>query len=159
MNHQARRLAQSEIYAVVALGKSSAFRMPHFRGQFVLTHLNGHASTQPLMISRKANQIDLQPVVVMIRIGESHGDPATSKQADLRRRLTHKPCHAVRGPLTINALRLPSDTPMGDPALLLPFVATSEMAKHGNTLVIPHLAKPLNRVHFCAVGQPAAMRC
>jgi len=49
--------------------------------------------------------------------------------------------HAVRGPLTANALKLPADIPMGDPALLLPLIATSEMAKHGKTLVVPHLSQ------------------
>jgi len=47
--------------------------------------------------------------------------------------------HAVRGPLTAKALKLPADIPMGDPALLLPFISTSETAKHSKTLVIPHL--------------------
>jgi hypothetical protein len=46
--------------------------------------------------------------------------------------------HAVRGPHTINRLGLPATTPVGDPALLLPFLAPRPIRPHGHTLVVPH---------------------
>ncbi|MBX3013273.1 MAG: polysaccharide pyruvyl transferase family protein [Caldilineaceae bacterium] len=49
--------------------------------------------------------------------------------------------HAVRGPHTVAGLGLPDDTPLGDPALLLPQLAPRPHASHGRTLVMPHLLR------------------
>lgn len=46
--------------------------------------------------------------------------------------------HAVRGPLTITGLGLPPDTPLGDPALLLPHLHPRAIRQHGSTVVVPH---------------------
>lgn len=46
--------------------------------------------------------------------------------------------HAVRGPRTVAGLGLPADTPLGDPALLLPRLRQRSIKHHGRTLVIPH---------------------
>lgn len=46
--------------------------------------------------------------------------------------------HAVRGPHTVAGLGLPADTPLGDPALLLPRLTKLRMAPHGRTIVVPH---------------------
>ena len=51
--------------------------------------------------------------------------------------------HAVRGPLTAEALKLPSDIPLGDPALLLPLLVPRTIERHERTLVIPHLSRSL----------------
>ncbi len=53
--------------------------------------------------------------------------------------------HAVRGPRTLAGLNLPPDTPLGDPALLLPHLCQRQVPRHHRTLFIPHifyLAKP-----------------
>ena len=52
-------LAQSEIYAVMALRKSRTFRMPHFLDLPVITRFNGHTSSQGLMVAWRAYQIYL----------------------------------------------------------------------------------------------------
>jgi len=44
----------------------------------------------------------------------------------------------VRGPLTRDLLGLPSDTPLGDPALLLPLLLPSPSAYHGQTICVTH---------------------
>lgn len=59
--------------------------------------------------------------------------------------------HAVRGPATAAGLGLPSDTPLGDPALLLPHLLADQPRRHGCTLVMPHF--------FCSTSMPAAQRC
>lgn len=46
--------------------------------------------------------------------------------------------YAVRGPHTAAALGLPANTPLGDPALLLPYLALGVPPTHGRTLVVPH---------------------
>ena len=46
--------------------------------------------------------------------------------------------HAVRGPRTAAGLGLPADTPLGDPALLLPQLKAVAIKHHGRTLVVPH---------------------
>lgn len=46
--------------------------------------------------------------------------------------------HAVRGPHTVTGLGLPADTPLGDPALLLPRLTKLRRAPHGQTIVVPH---------------------
>lgn len=59
--------------------------------------------------------------------------------------------HAVRGPRTVAGLGLPADTPLGDPALLLPQLNTKPVSHHGRTLVVPH---------FFRIDQmKAAQRC
>lgn len=59
--------------------------------------------------------------------------------------------HAVRGPLTVAGLGLPPDTPLGDPALLLPHLLADQPHQHGRTLVMPHF--------FCSAKLTAAQRC
>lgn len=46
--------------------------------------------------------------------------------------------YAVRGPLTVSGLGLCPDTPLGDPALLLPRLTKLRMAAHGHTILVPH---------------------
>ena len=46
--------------------------------------------------------------------------------------------HAVRGPRTQSGLGLPVDTPLGDPALLLPRLRNDVIEHHDLTMVIPH---------------------
>jgi len=46
--------------------------------------------------------------------------------------------HAVRGPRTATGLGLPANTPLGDPALLLPQLKAMSITHHGRTLVAPH---------------------
>lgn len=46
--------------------------------------------------------------------------------------------HAVRGPQTVAGLGLPPDTPLGDPALLLPRLSSVAPKQHGRTVVMPH---------------------
>lgn len=46
--------------------------------------------------------------------------------------------HAVRGPRTADSLALSANTPLGDPALLLPQLKATTIKHHGYTLVIPH---------------------
>ena len=58
--------------------------------------------------------------------------------------------HAVRGPRTAAGLGLPADTPLGDPALLLPQLKTDAIEHHGRTLVVPHF--------FCIDQMKAAQR-
>lgn len=49
----------------------------------------------------------------------------------------------VRGPISRAALRLPEDTPMGDPGLLAPLVhAPRPIADGGRTICIPHFHDP-----------------
>jgi hypothetical protein len=51
--------------------------------------------------------------------------------------------HGVRGPLTRDRLGLPPDTPLGDPALLLPLIHRPEAAATaGGTLLVPHIHDP-----------------
>lgn len=57
--------------------------------------------------------------------------------------------HAVRGPHTVAGLGLPADTPLGDPALLLPRLTKLRMAPHGHTIVVPHY----HRARLMAVQQ------
>ncbi len=59
--------------------------------------------------------------------------------------------HAVRGPRTVAGLKLPANTPLGDPALLLPQLKRSEIKHHGRTLVLPHF--------YCIDQMPATRRC
>lgn len=47
--------------------------------------------------------------------------------------------YAVRGPQTVTGLGLPADTPLGDPALLLPHLLPHRIRSHGRTVVVPHL--------------------
>lgn len=47
--------------------------------------------------------------------------------------------HAVRGPRTVVGLELPSATPIGDPALLLPQLYPHQAPRHRRTLFIPHI--------------------
>jgi Polysaccharide pyruvyl transferase len=47
--------------------------------------------------------------------------------------------YAVRGPQTVAGLGLPADTPLGDPALLLPRLAPRPIHKHGRPVVVPHI--------------------
>lgn len=46
--------------------------------------------------------------------------------------------YAVRGPHTAAAVGLPANTPLGDPALLLPYLTSSVLRAHDRTLVVPH---------------------
>ncbi|QJU57624.1 hypothetical protein HL653_07320 [Sphingomonas sp. AP4-R1] len=48
----------------------------------------------------------------------------------------------ARGPLTVAALGLSSDTPIGDPALLLPLLYTPKGAQAGGTICVPHYHEP-----------------
>ncbi|WP_165360911.1 polysaccharide pyruvyl transferase family protein [Candidatus Chloroploca sp. Khr17] len=59
--------------------------------------------------------------------------------------------HAVRGPQTIEGLGLPPNTPLGDPALLLPHLSTIAPKHHGRTLVMPH--------YFRTYALSARQRC
>ena len=59
--------------------------------------------------------------------------------------------HAVRGPRTVAGLGLPVDTPLGDPALLLPRLRTETIKYHGRALVVPHFYR-IDQMH-------AAQRC
>lgn len=47
--------------------------------------------------------------------------------------------HAVRGPRTLAGLGLLPDTPLGDPALLLPQLCLRQARHHHRTLFIPHI--------------------
>lgn len=47
--------------------------------------------------------------------------------------------YAVRGPQTVAGLGLAADTPLGDPALLLPRLAPRQIRSHGRTIVVPHI--------------------
>lgn len=49
--------------------------------------------------------------------------------------------HAVRGPHSVRGLGLPDDTPMGDPALLLPLLAPQHFPAHDRAVVIPHFLR------------------
>jgi hypothetical protein len=53
----------------------------------------------------------------------------------------------VRGSLTRDLLGLPTDTPLGDPGLLLPIVVqpTGNAISVGKTLCIPHIFEPADR--------------
>jgi glycosyltransferase involved in cell wall biosynthesis len=59
-------------------------------------------------------------------------------RTDLRARCRF---HGVRGPLTRDLLGLPADTPLGDPALLLPLLHTPRPAPTlaGRTICVPHI--------------------
>lgn len=59
--------------------------------------------------------------------------------------------HAVRGPQTVSGLGLSPNTPLGDPALLLPRLSTIAPKPHGRTLVMPHF--------FRTYDLPARQRC
>lgn len=54
-------------------------------------------------------------------------------------RLAQLRIYAVRGPHTVAGLGLPADTPLGDPALLLPRLVPRPIHKHARPIVIPHL--------------------
>ncbi|HAS82959.1 MAG TPA: hypothetical protein DCS43_09890 [Verrucomicrobia bacterium] len=56
---------------------------------------------------------------------------------------------AVRGPQTVAGLGLSPDTPLGDPALLLPRLTTLHRPPHNRTIVIPHFY----RSRLMPVGQ------
>ena len=60
--------------------------------------------------------------------------------------LQHCAIFGVRGPQSRKLLGLPDDTPMGDPALLLPLLHKPETvdALVGKTLCIPHILDPLD---------------
>lgn len=58
--------------------------------------------------------------------------------AELSQRLI---IHAVRGPQTVAGLGLPPDTPLGDPALLLPRLCPRPVTRHGTTVVAPHFSR------------------
>lgn len=45
---------------------------------------------------------------------------------------------AVRGPISRRKLGLPADTPLGDPALLLPRVFPAPARPHGESVYVPH---------------------
>jgi hypothetical protein len=51
-------------------------------------------------------------------------------------------CFGVRGPLTRDALGLPTDTVLGDPGLLLPLLVDPPPHRHGRTLCITHFHEP-----------------
>jgi hypothetical protein len=59
--------------------------------------------------------------------------------------------YAVRGPRTVAGLDLPADTPLGDPALLLPQLKQDKVERHNRTLVIPHF--------YRSDQMPAKQRC
>lgn len=59
--------------------------------------------------------------------------------------------HAVRGPRTLAGLGLPVDTPLGDPALLLPRLKHDVIKHHNRTMVIPHF--------YRTDQMPARQRC
>jgi hypothetical protein len=59
--------------------------------------------------------------------------------------------HAVRGPRTAAGLGLSAHIPLGDPALLLPYLRQQEVKQHGRTLVVPHFFQ-VDHIH-------AAQRC
>lgn len=54
--------------------------------------------------------------------------------------------HAVRGPQTAAGLGLPLNIPLGDPALLVPYLIRLPIQRHGSTLVIPHMDR-LKAIH------------
>ncbi len=56
--------------------------------------------------------------------------------------------YAVRGPQTVDGLGLPVDTPLGDPALLLPHLTKLQKPPHDRTVLVPHF----HRVHLMSVG-------
>ena len=47
--------------------------------------------------------------------------------------------HAVRGPLTAKGLDLPMSIPLGDPALLIPFLFPKPVVSHNKSIVIRHI--------------------
>jgi len=50
-------------------------------------------------------------------------------------------CFAVRGPETATGLGLAPTIALGDPALLLPYLAPRKTRAHGRTIVIPHCSR------------------
>ena len=60
--------------------------------------------------------------------------------------------HAVRGPQSITSLQLPSQTAVGDPALLIPYLLSMPVVHHGKSLVIPHCfrIRAFSASHRCA---------
>lgn len=66
----------------------------------------------------------------------------TGLPPDLR---SHAIILGARGPLTAGVLGLPRDTPIGDPALLLPLIYTPQISAKtaGKTLFIPHVYQAL----------------
>lgn len=59
--------------------------------------------------------------------------------------------YAVRGPRTVAGLGLAADTPLGDPALLLPQLKQDKIERHNRTLVMPHF--------YRSDQMPARRRC
>jgi hypothetical protein len=49
--------------------------------------------------------------------------------------------HAVRGPHTAEEFRLPANTPLGDPGLLIPFIYPKPRELHGKSVVLPHFSR------------------
>ncbi len=71
------------------------------------------------------------------------GQPIPS---ELHRRIRF---HAVRGPQTVTGLALASDIPIGDPALLCPYLWPAKVSCHGRNMVVPHW----NRVYQMSARQ------
>lgn len=75
--------------------------------------------------------------------------------------LEHCVFFGVRGPLTRDALGLPPDTPMGDPALLLPALYSPRPATEfsGASLCVPHfLEKKTDEQLLSSTGAQAVVR-
>jgi hypothetical protein len=71
--------------------------------------------------------------------------------------------HAVRGPRTVTGLALPANTPLGDPALLLPQLKAMDIRHHGRTLVVPHFFRidqisALQRCHLTGCDELLSIR-
>jgi len=79
-------------------------------------------------------------------------------RADLRARCRF---HGVRGPLTRDRLGLPADTPVGDPALLLPLLHTPRPVPTlaGRTICMPHINDDTSdRLLLARTGAEAVVR-
>ncbi len=117
----------------------------------ILLHLLGYDSvsrktTSPLVqnprrclivIGSLLTELDLGSLPVSLDVwgcGWKGVCPPSAALAKLR-------IHAVRGPHTVAGLGLPANTPMGDPALLLPHLAPRTIQAHNLTLVVPHIQR------------------
>jgi hypothetical protein len=61
----------------------------------------------------------------------------------------HAAFHGVRGPLTRDVLRLSPDTPLGDPALVLPLLHSPRLSERtrNKTIFVPHIRDMLDQPH------------
>lgn len=124
-------------------------------GDFLTEYLHDLALTAPLVEADRyrliGSAIDSSLLREDLRQCGAVGDPAVVLWGCGKRDRepldpsvkSHCLFFGVRGPLTRDALELPGDTPLGDPAFILPLLREPASPAAGGTLCVPHYNEPV----------------